>query len=147
MVSHLNLRRRSEAVAIGQTLMYRGIIRHVVDTESFADKFFFYSFTEDINADGNLDENKINALIARMKDPHLGLDIQDRKWRFHKYPKCFVGEACVSWMVEQLQVPSREEAVRLGQLLADRGVFHHVARDKPFADKFLFYRMYSDEEN
>jgi len=30
-------------------------------------------------------------------------------------------------------------------LLLER-VFHHVARDKPFADKYLFYRMYIDDE-
>lgn len=33
-------------IFVGQSLMYRGIIQHVCNSEPFADHFFFYSFTE-----------------------------------------------------------------------------------------------------
>lgn len=33
-------------LCVGQSLMYRGIIQHVCNSEPFADHYFFYSFTE-----------------------------------------------------------------------------------------------------
>ena len=36
---------RERAVALGQMLMHRGIIRHVTNTQPFSDGNYFYRFT------------------------------------------------------------------------------------------------------
>jgi hypothetical protein len=151
MVKNLNLRTRQEAVAIGEILMQRGIIRHVLDTEPFADRYYFYAFADAIQhrqsvSTSSIENTEIQTLIKLMRDPIVGLNIQDRKWRFRKYPKCFVGSEAVSWMMDTLRLYSREEAVRIGQLLIQRGVLHHVTNDQDFEDKYLFYRFYFDED-
>ena len=49
----LHIESREQAVAIGEILMYRGIIKHVVETEPFADDYFFYRFVEKDEAGSN----------------------------------------------------------------------------------------------
>lgn len=46
MMANLNLKGREEAVIIGMGLMHRGIIKHVCNSEPFADHYFFYRFVE-----------------------------------------------------------------------------------------------------
>jgi hypothetical protein len=40
---------------------------------------------------------------------------------------------------------TRDEAVRLGQSLVERGVSDHVVSIHPFRDGNFFYRFYADE--
>ena len=91
-------------------------------------------FLEDINLD---------ALVEEMRGPN-GVKIQDRRYRLSVYPKCFVGSEAVAWMVCNKQL-TRDSAVRLGQILVDKQIVHHVLDEQPFKDGFLFYRFYKDE--
>lgn len=85
----------------------------------------------------------LDGLVERMRAPG-GLDIRDRRHLFTTYPKCFVGSEAVEWMMRCVLV-SREEAVRLGRTLLQRGVIHHVLDEHGFKDERLFYRFYADE--
>ena len=85
----------------------------------------------------------IDGLIARMRGPD-GLAIEDRRHLLAVYEKCFVGTEAVEWLM-RVQDLTRDEAVRLGQSLVERGIFHHVLDEHPFRDGNFFYRFYADE--
>ncbi len=85
----------------------------------------------------------IDELVTQMRGSH-GVAIQERRYRFNTYANCFVGSEAVDWLMHH-QKATREEAIRLGQTLVDRGIIHHVLDEHPFADGHLFYRFYADE--
>ena len=86
---------------------------------------------------------EIKELVVQMRGPE-GIDIRDRRFGLRLYQQCFVGSDAVQWFMQQ-QLASREEAIRLGQLLLERGMIHHVTDEHPFKDAHLFYRFFVDE--
>ena len=77
------------------------------------------------------------------------LDIRDRKYGFPPkvYEQCFVGQEAVAKFVESGLAADATDAVRLGNLLLEAGVFHHVVKEHPFKDEELYYRFASDEDH
>jgi len=164
LVRELKLQDRQEAVAVGEMLMFRGIIQHVTNTEPFVDGYFFYRFTQDERKAHKkelakkvspflyhiptlfFNEQEIAGLADKMCNPKEGIEIKDRKYRLKKYQMCFVGSDAVDWMVKSLGFKNRADAVALGRILFERGVFHHVCDDHNFEDKFYFYRFYKHEK-
>lgn len=88
-------------------------------------------------------DTEIKELVAQMRGPN-GVDIRDRRFGLHLYRNCFVGSEAVRWFIEH-QLASHEEAVRLGQVLVEQGMIHHVTDEHPFKDAYLFYRFFWDE--
>lgn len=86
-----------------------------------------------------------STIYESMRKPAGGIKVEDRKWRFKTYPKCFIGTEAVTWISKYSGV-SRKEAVRIGQEFLDAEVFHHVCRDHTFKDDYLFYRFQEDED-
>ncbi|NEO87440.1 MAG: mechanosensitive ion channel [Spirulina sp. SIO3F2] len=86
---------------------------------------------------------EITELVTQMCDAE-GLAIQDRRYNLTLYPKCFVGSEAVTW-IAQTQKATREAAVKLGQILVNEGIIHHVTDEHSFKDEYLFYRFYEDE--
>jgi small-conductance mechanosensitive channel len=85
----------------------------------------------------------IESLVAEMRGP-AGLAIEDRRHLLSVYPRCFVGSEAVVWLMRAHDL-TREEAIRLGQSLIQRGIFHHVLDEHPFRDGNFYYRFYADE--
>ena len=79
------------------------------------------------------------ALAFRMQRSG-GADIADRRYRLRIYPECFVASEGVTWIERALRVP-REKAIGVGQALQAAGLIYHVAREQPFADEELFFRV------
>jgi hypothetical protein len=73
-----------------------------------------------------------------------GVEICNRTFRFQVYSECFVGSEAVDWFVTNYDY-DRKEAVKVGQMLKERGIIHHVTDDHNFKDEYLFYRFYADE--
>lgn len=88
-------------------------------------------------------EIEIQELVAQMRSSD-GLDIRDRRFGLQVYTHCFVGSEAVKWLMHQ-QLASREEAIKLGQVLVERGLIHHVTDEHTFKDSHLFYRFFEDE--
>ncbi len=86
---------------------------------------------------------EIKELIAQMRGPQ-GVDRRDRRFGLQVYRQCFVGSEAVQWFMQN-QLASREEAIRLGQILVKRGIIHHVTDEHAFKDAYLFYRFFADE--
>jgi potassium efflux system protein len=89
------------------------------------------------------DDTELQELVSLMRGPE-GLDICDRRFGLQIYVNSFVGSEAVQWFMQQ-QLASREEAIRLGQVLVERGIIHHVADEHTFRDDYLFYRFFVDE--
>ncbi len=85
----------------------------------------------------------LDRVVAGMRGP-MGLDIRDRRHLLSVYRQCFVGSEAVEWMVRAQQL-TRDEAVRVGQVLVERGIIHHVLDEHQFRDGHFYYRFYADE--
>lgn len=98
-------------------------------------------------ADSDYPIPNFEVLYAEMRHPERGVKSDDRRWRLLTYPKCFVGQEMVDWLMEHVDGEiDRAEAVRLGQKLLDAGIMHHVTKSEPFADEYYFYRFQEDEQ-
>lgn len=87
---------------------------------------------------------KLMLLASRCRG-RRGLEIRDRKHGAKNYPLCFLGSDMVSWLQVNCNA-SLSEAIRLGQLLIDNCLMHHVLDEHEFKNEALFYRFYADEE-
>lgn len=77
-------------------------------------------------------------IVNKMRDPKTGVAIQDRRWIFTTYPKCFVGREAVDWFIKNNFVDSKKDAVELGNVLFKHKFFHHVTRGMKFLLKKIF---------
>lgn len=77
------------------------------------------------------------AFTARLT---TSLDIADRRWRLHDYPRCFVGSRAVEHLMHSLR-RSWEEALAVGQALDALGLLVHVMQEHPFLNQDLYYRL------
>ncbi len=89
-------------------------------------------------------DEELAALAARMR-AEGGLAIEDRRHLWNVYPRCFTGREAIDWLARTEGMP-RREALRLGRLLIERGLLHHVLDEHPFDDANFFYRFYADEQ-
>ncbi len=94
----------------------------------------------------SFDGESLEDLTGRIKQL---FDVQDRTYGFpaKSYPKCFVGNEAVAQLVEEGIALDAEDAVRIGNMLLDAGVFHHVLGEHAFKNEKLFYRFISDEDH
>jgi Domain found in Dishevelled, Egl-10, and Pleckstrin (DEP) len=73
-------------------------------------------------------ELDLDNLMQRMLGD-TGITITDRKYHLRTWKRCFIGKDAVSWMVAdgvQGLVNSVDDAVRLGNIMLQAGVFRHV---------------------
>ncbi|MEA5616446.1 hypothetical protein VB711_01125 [Cronbergia sp. UHCC 0137] len=91
-----------------------------------------------------ISEIDLEQLVAKMRNVG-GIKIEDRRYKLKIYPRCFIGNEAVIWLMESLQL-SQENAIRLGQRLIDEKWIHHVTDDHSFKNEYLFYRFYWDEK-
>jgi len=72
------------------------------------------------------------------------IKLQPYRFRFATYQSCFSGRDAVDWfVVNSVEVGSigRQEAVALGNLLLQKGLFYHIQRKHDFQDKMFFYQF------
>ena len=77
------------------------------------------------------------------------LDIQDRTYGIppKKYESCFVGSEAVAALIREEIANDEADALRIGNMMLNEGVFHHVQHAHLFENKYLFYRFTSDEDH
>ncbi|NET55726.1 MAG: mechanosensitive ion channel [Symploca sp. SIO2E6] len=90
-----------------------------------------------------LEKIDLDTLVNQMRSPG-GLEIRDRKYRLKSYHNCFVGFEAVKWLMKT-QKATKEEAIRLGQMLLEQKIIHHVEDQHDFKDAYLFYRFYQSD--
>ena len=91
-------------------------------------------------------DTELEALSERVKRV---LDIRDRKYGMPPkiYPKCFVGSEAVEKMVDEGIASHTKDAVRIGNMMLNADVIHHVLDAHAFKNENLFYRFLSDEDH
>jgi pyruvate/2-oxoglutarate dehydrogenase complex dihydrolipoamide dehydrogenase (E3) component len=75
-------------------------------------------------------------------------EVRDRTYGFppKRYPKCFVGSEAVKRIMEAGIASDADDAVRIGNLLLEAGVFRHVLNEHPFRNGNFFYRFTADAD-
>ena len=101
---------------------------------------------QQLGVEASFEGSELEALAMRVKQE---LDIQDRRYGFppKTYLKCFVGNEAVEKLVAVNIASDAVDAVRIGNMLLNAGVFHHVQHAHPFKNEYLFYRFASDEDH
>lgn len=91
----------------------------------------------------NVQRISVRQLAIEMHSEH-GVEIKTRRHKLKLFPRCFLGNEAVDWIVKRVKV-SREDAIALGQKMVTKGLFHHVTNEHGFKDKGLFYRFDEDK--
>ncbi|XP_037549901.1 phosphatidylinositol 3,4,5-trisphosphate-dependent Rac exchanger 2 protein [Nematolebias whitei] len=71
--------------------------------------------------------------------------VKDRKRKLTTFPKCFLGNEFVSWLMEIGETDNPEEGVHLGQALLENGIIHHVTDKYQFKPEPVLYRFRFDD--
>eukprot|EP00471_Norrisiella_sphaerica_P001884 CAMPEP_0184479734 /NCGR_PEP_ID=MMETSP0113_2-20130426/1341_1 /TAXON_ID=91329 /ORGANISM="Norrisiella sphaerica, Strain BC52" /LENGTH=594 /DNA_ID=CAMNT_0026857875 /DNA_START=129 /DNA_END=1913 /DNA_ORIENTATION=- len=73
----------------------------------------------------------------------LEVHVVEEKLRYHlrTYKNAFIGSKAVDYMCSNGFANSRDEAIRLGNLLLTEGFIRHVHGDHAFKDDYLFYNV------
>ena len=98
-----------------------------------------------IPAKNHSNSNRINLrqLAAQMRSAN-GVEIKTRRNKLKLYHRCFLGNEAVTWLSGKTKL-SRQDAIRIGQKMIEKGFFHHVMDEHQFKDEELFYRFNEDE--
>ena len=146
---------REGAVAIGCRLQNDlNFWDHVCCDHTFKDEYLFFRFKSD-GDDENDEEQEEGSLKKTLKSFPLskiaaqleaGVDVKHRRFRLKTYKSCFIASDAVEYMMQRKMVGSREEAVVLGRLLADKtNLWNHVCHEHEFKDEYLFFRFTLDD--
>ena len=91
----------------------------------------------------NSNRISLRQLTAQMRSEN-GVEIKTRRQKLKLYHRCFLGNEAVTWISEKTKL-SRQDAIKLGQKMIEKGFFHHVMDEHQFKDEELFYRFNEDE--
>ncbi|WP_372680957.1 FAD-containing oxidoreductase, partial [Desulfosarcina sp.] len=96
--------------------------------------------------EASFDSQDLEGLTQHVKGI---LDIRDRTYGLppKTYAMCFVGSEAVDALLREEIANDEADALRIGNMMLNAGVFHHVQRAHPFENKYLFYRFASDEDH
>ena len=104
--------------------------------------------TSDPQASSPTKSNSTNRISLRQLTAQMrsedGVEVKTRRYKLKLYHRCFLGSEAVTWLAEKTKL-SRQDAIKLGQKMIDKGFFHHVVDDHQFKDEELFYRFNEDE--
>ncbi|KAL3803875.1 hypothetical protein HJC23_004037 [Cyclotella cryptica] len=149
LVDHGYAASRKIGVEIGRRLAYEfALFEHVTMDHDLEDKNdLFYRFTplekrqvvelcEEASSKGG--EYNIDYIADVFEE---GVEVGHNVYHYRSYKDTFVGRDAVSFLVNARLARTRQDAVRVGNLLFERGIFKHCCNDHPLKDKFLFYRF------
>ena len=91
----------------------------------------------------NVQRISVRQLAVEMYSEQ-GVEIKTRRHKLKLYPRSFLGNEAVDWIVKKVKV-SRGDAIALGQKMLDKEIFHHVTNEHSFKDEPLFYRFNEDK--
>jgi len=99
-----------------------------------------------IDTEASFEDADLEKLSERIKPL---LEIRDRNYGLppKTYAKCFVGSEAVAKMVVEGIAGDEADAVRIGNMMLNAGVIHHVVDAHAFKNDNLFYRFLSDEDH
>jgi len=134
---------REHAVMIGRTMAYEfAMFNHTTNDFDLEDKGnLLYEFTpldQRVTVTTAEESRRFSCSLSAIADAfEEGVPIGNNVCK-----KSFKGSDAVSFLVSSGMAKTRQDAVRIGQLLEEKyGIFHSVANEHKFKDKHLLYQL------
>ncbi|ETO16905.1 MscS Mechanosensitive ion channel [Reticulomyxa filosa] len=122
MLSHkdeLEISNEAEALALGNLLMKKGKIQHVVREHQYKNGYLFYQFVDDCHEPPSLQWSQ--AEVTRVAfDVFQNVEIKDRQYHFKLYPQCFIGTQAVQYLIHA----NHASSVRLRLTMTSKSHIH-----------------------
>ncbi|ETO19780.1 hypothetical protein RFI_17447, partial [Reticulomyxa filosa] len=128
-----------KAIVLGNYLIRKGIMHHVMNQHLFKNDYLFYQFSKDIDHESVTYKWNSQDLIAIAKEIRQNVEIRDRTYHFKKYKDCFLGNACVKFLIDRSICTHVPEAIALGNALIEQNIIHHVTDGHKFENGPFFY--------
>eukprot|EP00008_Paramoeba_atlantica_P009068 CAMPEP_0201478982 /NCGR_PEP_ID=MMETSP0151_2-20130828/3734_1 /ASSEMBLY_ACC=CAM_ASM_000257 /TAXON_ID=200890 /ORGANISM="Paramoeba atlantica, Strain 621/1 / CCAP 1560/9" /LENGTH=496 /DNA_ID=CAMNT_0047860273 /DNA_START=93 /DNA_END=1583 /DNA_ORIENTATION=+ len=85
-------------------------------------------------------------IAQEMKSSKGGVRVKARQYHLKTYKNVFVGKTAVSWFIEKGYAQDTQSALKLGNDMMEKHIFHHCKYDHSFKNEELFYRFLEDEK-
>ena len=69
------------------------------------------------------------------------LDIRTRRYKFTRYPNCFIGQDAIPIILDLKLASNETEAIAFGNELVTGKLIEHVTNDHDFKKDYLFYQF------
>lgn len=103
-----------------------------------------HSLFHSLNSSTDSNELSISEMATFLRS---NVEIKDRTYHLKTYEKCFIGSEAVQYLVANNFASSADEAIVLGNVMLEQGLFFHVTRDHTFKNERLFYRFHVDDRS
>uniref|UniRef100_A0A3Q0S133 DEP domain containing MTOR-interacting protein n=1 Tax=Amphilophus citrinellus TaxID=61819 RepID=A0A3Q0S133_AMPCI len=145
LIEHKEASDRDTAIKIVQKLLDQSIIHHVCDEHrEFKDMKLFYRFRKDDGTFPLDSEAKVFMRGQRIYEKLMNTEnnlLQTREEEGESFERTLVASEFVDWLLQEGEMPTREEAEQLGRRLLEHGIIQHVTNKHHFVDGPLLYQF------
>ncbi|KAI4879045.1 hypothetical protein NFI96_029251 [Prochilodus magdalenae] len=145
LMEHKEASDRDTAIKIMQKLLDQSIIHHVCDEhKEFKDMKLFYRFRKDDGTFPLDSEAKVFMRGQRIYEKLMNTEnslLQTRAEEGVSYERTLVASEFIDWLLQEGEMPSREEAEQLGRRLLEHGIIQHVTNKHHFTDGGLLFQF------
>ncbi|XP_043116631.1 DEP domain-containing mTOR-interacting protein [Puntigrus tetrazona] len=145
LIEHKEASDRDTSIKIMQKLLDQSIIHHVCDEhKEFRDMKLFYRFRKDDGTFPLDSEAKVFMRGQRIYEKLMNTEntlLQTREEEGVTYERTLVASEFIDWLLQEGEMPTREEAERLGRRLLEHGIIQHVSNKHHFVDGGLLYQF------
>uniref|UniRef100_A0A673HJL9 DEP domain-containing mTOR-interacting protein-like n=1 Tax=Sinocyclocheilus rhinocerous TaxID=307959 RepID=A0A673HJL9_9TELE len=144
LIEHKEASDRDTSIKIMQKLLDQSIIHHVCDEhKEFKDMKLFYRFRKDDGTFPLDSEAKVFMRGQRIYEKLMNTEntlLQTREEEGVTYERTLVASESIDWLLQEGEMPTREEAERLGRRLLEHGIIQ-FSNKHHFVDGGLLYQF------
>lgn len=142
---------REKALRIGRMMAYEfALFRHETNDYDLEDaNGLFYKFIppDQRVINSPLESHGLATLNTIADAFEEGVVVGPNVHKNRTFKNTFIGSSAVTFLVSSQLAKTRQDAVRIGQLIMEeRGLFQHVGKKHKFKDKHLLYRFVRPHE-
>ncbi|XP_043972386.1 DEP domain-containing mTOR-interacting protein isoform X1 [Gambusia affinis] len=145
LIEHKEASDRDTAIRIMQKLLDQSIVHHVCDEHrEFKDMKLLYRFRKDDGTFPLDSEAKVFMRGQRLYEKLMNTEnnlIQTREEEGMAFERALVASEFIDWLLQEAEMPTREEAEQLGRRLLEHGIIQHVTNKHHFVDGPLLYQF------
>uniref|UniRef100_A0A8C6M649 DEP domain containing MTOR-interacting protein n=1 Tax=Nothobranchius furzeri TaxID=105023 RepID=A0A8C6M649_NOTFU len=145
LMEHKEATDRDTAIKIMQKLLDQSIIHHVCDEHrEFKDMKLFYRFRKDDGTFPLDNEAKVFMRGQRIYEKLMNTEnnlVQTREEEGVSFERTLVASEFIDWLLQEGEMPTREETEQLGRRLLEHGIIQHVTNKHHFVDGLLLYQF------
>lgn len=145
LIEHKEATDRDTAIKIMQKLLDHSIIHHVCDEhKEFKDMKLFFRFRKDDGTFALDSEAKVFMRGQRIYEKLMNTEnnlLQTRAEEGVMYERTLVASEFIDWLLQEGEMPYRDESEQLGRRLLEHGIIQHVSNKHHFVDGGLLYQF------